>query len=135
ASCGSVVGVRVHGPAGGVLSYQRWFRNESFGLGEARSDSGSWNVPAGSAGGTYAIELAVYSQGWQTLFASASSVAAFAVMAATPGPTAIPGPTATPTAPPATGTPGASQTSAPTATPAPTATAPAATTPAATSSP
>ena len=103
ASSGNVLGVLVHAPATGALAYQKWFHNESFATGEAREYSLSWQVPAGSAAGTYTVEVAAYSAAWKTLYADDGSAASFGVSAASPGPGATPMPTVQPpviTAPP-----------------------------------
>src|SRR5439155_7347788 len=142
-SSGNVLGVLVHAPATDALAYQKWFHNEDFAAGDSRGYSVSWQVPVGSNTGTYTVELAVYSSGWKTLYASDASAASFGVSAPPPGPGATPTPAIQPPSPtptpsasttttPPSATPGSSATASPTAVPA---TTPPATTPPATSSP
>src|SRR4029077_18532219 len=117
-----LLGVEIYSPGGATLTFQKWFRNDSFAAGEQRSYPITWSVPNAAALGTYGVTLSAYSQGWKSLFGIKPSAATLAVNAAAAPPSATPAPTAIPGGTPP---PGATQPTAPTSTPppAPTATA------------
>jgi len=124
----ALIGVEVYSPSGTTLAFQKWFHNENFIAGQAKSYSVSWGVPFGTASGTYSVTVSAYADAWKTRYAAKASAAKFAVAAPlvtppSPAPTGTAAPTATAplgsTAPSAT--PTAAPTVAPTATPAPTA--------------
>src|SRR5256712_26286 len=108
------IGVEVYAPGGATLAYQKWFQNEKFVAGQVKSYLANWDVPLGTAAGTYTVNLSAYAQGWKVKFGSKPSAATVSVTLAVQVP-----PSPTPSAPIATPAPSASGPT-PTGPPAPT---------------
>jgi hypothetical protein len=109
----ALVDIEVYNPSN-VRVFQQYWDNQPFTGGQQRSYSPTWQVPAGTATGSYVVRLGVFSPGWGTLYHWNSSAATFTVGTSGAGATATPLPTATRT-PLATAT----ATSAPSPTPGP----------------
>ncbi|MGE3272092.1 MAG: fibronectin type III domain-containing protein [Chloroflexota bacterium] len=60
-----LVDVEVYSAAG-VKMHQQWFDTQAFAAGQTRTFPVTWNVPAGTAAGTYAVMIGVFSPGWGT---------------------------------------------------------------------
>ena len=88
-----IVDVEVHNPADSNI-HQQYFENQTFTAGQTRSYPVTWNVPAGTASGTYTVQIGTFNPGWGTNYAWNSYAANIAVgtTAPTPTSTAIPAP-------------------------------------------
>ena len=120
----ALIGVEVYAPGGATLAYQKWFHNESFSAGQAKSYAARWDVPPGTAAGTYTVNVSAYAEGWKARYAAKASAATFSVdlpvvIPPSPAPTATAapsGPSFT-AAPPPSGAPSPTGSAAPTVAP------------------
>src|SRR5206468_714855 len=60
-----VVDVEVHDAAEHNV-YQQYFEDQAFTAGQTRTFPVAWSVPAGTALGTYTVQIGVFSAGWET---------------------------------------------------------------------
>lgn len=64
----ALIDVEVYGPSGQKL-IQKYWDNQSFAAGIARTFGFSWSVPSTAPRGTYTVKIGVFSVGWGTVFA------------------------------------------------------------------
>ena len=95
----ALVDIEIWGPADTTPTYQVWFDGQAFAAGQQQTYPAQWQVPSGTALGTYVVKLAVYSAGWAQLYSSNNSAASFQVAAPSPTPSPTPPPPSPTTAP------------------------------------
>lgn len=74
----AIVDVEVYSPSGAKV-HQQYFENQSFAAGQRRNFPVSWNVPAGSAVGTYTVKIGIFANGWSGLYTWNNSAATVTV--------------------------------------------------------
>lgn len=94
-----LVDVEVYAPNGAKV-YQQWFDNQAFAAGQQRAYPVTWNVPLGTAAGTYTVKIGIFSVGWGTNLAWNNNAASIAVTAAATPTATSELPTSTPSATP-----------------------------------
>jgi len=118
----ALVDIEFRAPGSVNATYQVWFDNQSFAVGQVRTYTATWQIPLGTAPDTYTVKVGVFAPGWLSLYSWNNSAATVTVTAPVglPSPSPLPSPTlgATPT-PGLTGTPTPTAMPGPTATPAP----------------
>jgi hypothetical protein len=99
-----LVDVEIYSSTGAKV-FQNYEQNQTFTAGQQRSFPFSWNVPAGTAIGSYTVVVAVFANDWTTNYAWNPNAGAVTVTSSSPAtntPTATatrtPTPTMTPTA-------------------------------------
>jgi hypothetical protein len=74
----ALVDVEVYNPAG-TRVFQRFYDNQAFSAGVARTFSPAWTVPKNAATGTYTVKIGVFAPAWGTLFTWNNSATTFTV--------------------------------------------------------
>ncbi|HEV8468137.1 MAG TPA: glycoside hydrolase family 5 protein [Candidatus Limnocylindria bacterium] len=92
-----IVDVEVYAPGASTSSYQVYYQNQTFAVGQTLAYTTTWAPPLIAVTGTYKVVVAVYSPGWATLYAKNDPAATFAVTAPVPTPAPTPAPTPIPT--------------------------------------
>ena len=70
--------------ASGAQVHQQWFDSQTFAAGQQRFYPVTWNVPSGTATGTYTVMVGIFSGGWGTSYAWNANAASIDVTAPTP---------------------------------------------------
>ena len=70
--------VEIYSPAGAKV-HQQFFDNQTFGAGQTRQYTVTWQVPASAIAGTYTVKIGVFQPGWGTLYHWNDKAAQFSV--------------------------------------------------------